>query len=273
MVLSIAGLGSQLALNFIDSTKDRQMEILRNEPRNQREAEAFKERIASISSPEEFVQDYEVYSFVMKAFDLEDQIFGRGMIRKVLESDPSDETSLVNRLTNSSLGELHGALGFTTAAGPQSPDFTNAEWQQGIIDRYYETVFLNENAEQNATVGTVLELRAKVGEIDSWIDVLKDREIGEFFRTALGLPSEMARLEIEQQERIFENRFDIEKLKDPEEVESLITRYVAISDVLNPPQFATSTAVSLLSSSIGGQFVPITINIPPVSFSGSTVFR
>jgi hypothetical protein len=83
----------------------------------------------------------------------------------------------------------------------------------------------------------------------------------------------MARLEIEQQERIFENRFDIEKLKDPEEVESLITRYVAISDVLNPPQFATSTAVSLLSSSIGGQFVPITINIPPVSFSGSTVFR
>ena len=49
MVLSIAGLGSQLALNFIDSTKDRQMEILRNEPRNQREAEAFKERIASIS--------------------------------------------------------------------------------------------------------------------------------------------------------------------------------------------------------------------------------
>jgi hypothetical protein len=59
-------------------------------------------------------------------------------------------------------------------------------------------------------------------------------------------------------------RYDITKLSDPEEVESLITRYVAISDVLNPPQFATSAAVSLLSSSIG-QFVPITIDIPALN--------
>lgn len=272
MVLSIAGLGSQLALNFIDATKDRQLETLRSEARHQREADAFRERIATITSPEEFVQDYEVYSFVMKAFDLEDQIFGRGMIRKVLESDPLDEESLVNRLTNASLGELHGALGFTTQDGPQVPDFSDLAWQEGIVDRYFETVFLNENNDQNSTVGTVLEFRSKVSEIDSWIDVLKDREIGEFFRTALGLPTQMGTLDIEQQERIFESRYDITKLTDPEEVDALITRYVAISDVLNPPQFATSTAVSLLSSSIG-QFVPITIDIPAINYSNASLYR
>lgn len=272
MVLSISGLGSQLALNFIDATKDRQMETLRGEARHKREADAFQERIASITTPEEFVQDYEVYSFVMKAFDLEDQIFGRGMIRKVLESDPSDEESLVNRLTNSSLGELHGALGFTTQDGPQVPDFSNLTWQQGIVDRYFETVFQNENNDQNATVGTVLEFRSKFEDIDSWIDVLKDREMGQFFRTALGLPAQMATLEIEQQERIFESRYDITKLSDPEEVQSLITRYVAISDVLSPPQFATSTAVSLLSAS-AGQFVPITIDIPTINYSSASLYR
>ena len=272
MVLSISGLGSQLALNFIDATKDRQMETLRGEARHKRDADAFLERITSITTPEEFVQDYEVYSFVMKAFDLEDQIFGRGMIRKVLESDPLDETSLVNRLTNSNLGELHGALGFTTQDGPAVPDFSDATWQQGIVDRYFETVFLNENNAQNATVGTVLEFEAKVADIDTWIDVLKDKEMGEFFRTALGLPTEMATLDIEQQERIFESRYDITKLSDPEEVESLITRYVAISDVLNPPQFATSAAVSLLSSSVG-QFVPITIDIPSINYSSASLYR
>lgn len=271
MVLSISGLGSQLALNFIDATKDRQMESLRNEARHQRDADAFLERITSITSPEEFVQDYEVYSFVMKAFDLEDQIFGRGMIRKVLESDPLDDTSLVNRLTNVNLGELHGALGFTTPDGPQVPDFSDPTWQQGIVDRYFETVFLNENNDQNATVGTVLEFRSKVAEIDSWIDVLKDREMGEFFRTALGLPSQMGTLDIDQQERIFESRYDITKLTDPDEVQSLITRYVAISDVLNPPQATTSVAVSLLSSS-AGQFVPITIDIPAINYASASAY-
>lgn len=272
MVLSISGLGSQLALNFIDSTKDRQMETLRSEARHKRDADAFLERITTIKSPEEFVKDYEVYSFVMKAFDLEDQIFGRGMIRKVLESNPEDEESLVNRLTNVNLGELHGALGFTTGEGPQVPDFSDPTWQQGIVDRYFETVFLNENKDQNATVGTVLEFQSKVSEIDNWIDVLKDREIGQFFRTALGLPQQMATLDIEQQERIFESRYDISKLSDPEEVQSLITRYVAISDVLNPPRAATNAAVSLLSSSVG-QFVPITIDIPTINYSSASLYR
>lgn len=271
MVLSISGLGSQLALNFIDATKDRQLESLRGEARHKREAEAFQERIASIKTPEDFVKDYEVYSFVMKAFDLEDQIFGRGMIRKVLESDPSDDTSLVNRLTNANLGELHEALGFTTADGSQVPDFSDSAWQQGVIDRYFETVFLNENNEQNATVGTVLEFQSKVSEIDSWLDVLKDREMGEFFRTALGLPTQMGTLDIDQQVRIFEGRYDITKLTDPDEVQSLITRYVAISDALNPPQAATSAAVSLLSSSVG-QFVPITIDIPAINYSSTTLY-
>ncbi|SHH79606.1 DUF1217 domain-containing protein [Cognatishimia maritima] len=274
MVLSITGLGSQLALNLIDATRDRQIDTLRNEAVHERTADAFRERIASITTPEEFVQDFEVYSFVMRAFDLEDQIFGKAMIRKVLESDPSDDESLVNRLTNANLRDLHDALGFTTEAGPQTPDFSNVAWQESIVDNYFNTVFRNENAEQNNTVGTVLELREKVGEIDKWLDVLKDKEMGEFFRTALGLPKEMAALELEQQERIFEERFDIEKLKDPEVVQGLITKYVAISDVLNPPQFTTnSVAVSLLSSSFGGQFVPITIDIPPINFQSSAIYR
>lgn len=271
MVLSITGLGSQLALNFIDATKDRQMDLLRNEARHQREADAFRERMGSITTPEEFVQDFEVYSFVMKAFDLEDQIFGRGMIRKVLESDPSDEESLVNRLTNSSLGELHGALGFTTEAGPQVPNFSDVSWQEGIVDRYFETVFLNENAAQNETVGTVLELRAKVGEIDNWFDVMKDTDISRFFRTALSLPDEIATLDIDQQKRIFESKFDLADLSDPEVVDSMISRYVAISDVLNPPQFATSTAVSLLSNT-AGQFVPITIDIAAISRVNTSIY-
>lgn len=275
MVLSISGLGSQLALNVIDKTRDRQLDALRTEPQHERAADTFRERIATITSPAELVQDFELYSFVMRAFDLEDQIFGKGMIRKVLESDPSDDSSLVNRLTDSRFGELHGALGFTTANGPQSPDFSDTAWQDGIVERYYETVFTNDYADQNATVGTVLEFRAEASNIGTWYDVLKNKDLTEFFQTALGLPAELSGLDVDKQAKILEKKFDLAKLADPAERDRLISRYVAVSDALNPPQASvSSSALTVLQSVASGwQFVSVTLDIPPVPFSSVSLYR
>jgi hypothetical protein len=274
MVLSINGLGSQMALNLIDRTKDRQMETLKSEALHQNAAEDFKERIASITTPEEFVKDYEVYSFVMRAFDLEDQIFGKAMMRKILESDPADDESLVNKLSNASFSELHEAMGFVTDEGVQVPDFSDADWQQGIIDKYYETVFLNENADQNETVGIALEFEAKVADLDSWYDVLADEEMGEFFRTVLGLPEEMAALDLDVQVRMLDKKFDLTKLQDADEVEQLVTRYVAIADALNPPSFTTdNAAVTMLSATVSGSYLSATIDIPTITYNASSLYK
>lgn len=278
MVLSISGLNSQLALTLIDSTRERQLESLRAEPQHARAAEQFRERIADISSPKEFVQDFEVYSFVMRAFDLEDQIFGKGMIRKILESDPTDSSSLVNRLSDSRFGELHAALGFTTASGPQSPDFSNATWQEGIVDLYYDRAFANGYADQNETVGTVLAFREEAAELNSWYDVLKNKELTGFFQTALNLPKQMSGLEVEKQAEILADKYDLSKLSDPEERERLINRYMAISEALNPQGFSANSAALTVLQSGGGlnsgwQFVPITLDIPPVSFGSASLYR
>ena len=270
MVLSISGLSSQLALSIIDSTQDRQIESLKSEPEHARAAEQFRERIGSITSPQELVQDYEVYSFVMRAFDLEDQIFGKGMVRKVLESDPSDDSSLVNQLTDSRFGELHTGLGFTTEAGAQSPDFNDTSWQEEIVDLYFSRIYANDYAEQNETVGAVLEFRDEVAEIDSWYDVLKNETLTEFFQTALSLPSEMSGLDVDKQAEIFADKFDLTKLSDPEEQERLINRYVAISEALDPQGFsASSAALSILqgSSTLSSGIIEITWDIEPVSYS------
>ena len=136
-MISVAGLGAQVALQVVDATRDRQMALLQNDVQNSRAEAAFRERIGQITTPEELVADFEVYSFVMRAFDLEDQIFGKGMIRKVLEADPEEPSSLLNRLTDIRFREMHLSLGFTTTDGPQTPDFTSDEFVQGIVDRFY----------------------------------------------------------------------------------------------------------------------------------------
>lgn len=273
MVISVSGLSSQAALNLIDKTRDTQLVTLRSEGQHDRAAEVFRERIGSITTPEELVEDFEVYSFVMRAFDLEDQIFGRGMMRKILESDPSDTTALVNRLSDSRFGEIHEALGFTAAGGAiQVPDFTDTAWQESIVDRYFNIEFQNQYNEQNETVGTVMEFRDKVESFDNWYNILSDRTMTEFFQTALGMPTQLSSLDIDKQAEMLEKRFSLEKLSDPREVEGLISRYMIIRDVNNPPAQATSAAIQILNSN-SGQFVPFTLDISAVNFSGSSIYR
>lgn len=274
-MIGISGLASGAALRLIDATRGQQLESMRSEAANKRSEEAFRERIGSITTPQELVADFEVYSFVMKAFDLEDQIFGKAMIRKVLEADPVAPESLLNRLTDPRFREMHLALGFTTEAGPQTPDFTDTAFLDGITDRFYNRQFINANDKQNSTVGTVLEFR-EVGEgTSSWFDVLGNEKLTNFFQVALGLPEQISGLDLDKQKALFAEKFDLADLADPAERERLISRYVAISDVISPQSFTSnSAAVSILQNArLGGQFVSMTLDIAAVNFSASQLYR
>ena len=274
-MISISGLGSSTALKLIDATRDKQLDLMRDSAANKRAEEAFRDRIGDISSPEELIADFEVYSFVMRAFDLEDQIFGKGLIRKMLESNPVEPSSLLNRLTDSRFREMHLALGFTTEAGPQTPDLTAPDFLNDVTTRFYNRQYINENDAQNETVGTVLEFRDKFSGIDNWFEVLASEKLTNFFQVALSLPEQMSALDLDKQKALLADKFDLEKLADPAEREKLIARYVAISDAVNPQGFqANSIALDLLQSyNLGGQFVPITIDVTAVTFSASRLYR
>lgn len=277
MVLSISGLSSQLALKLIDSTHDSQIETLAGSGQHQRAAEVFRERIGAITTPAELVQDFEVYSFVMKAFDLEDQIFGKAMIRQILESDPGDKTALVNRLTDDRFSDLHTALGFTISGGaPGTPDFTDTAWQYSIVNRYYERTLTNSYSEENENVGVALEFRSKVDDLTSWFKVLKNKDLTNFFLTALGLPKEMAAIDVDKQAELLAKSYDLEKLSDPKEQDRLVSRFLAVADVVNPQtNNVTSGALMILqnSASLGSGILRATWNISPVTFSASSLYR
>ena len=85
----------------------------------------------------------------------------------------------------------------------------------------------------------------------------------------------MASLDIDKQKKLLAEKFDLKKLADPDERQRLITKFAAISDVLNPQAFqSNNTALNLLqSSNLGGQFVPFTIDISAVTFSASRLYR
>ena len=275
-MIPLGGLGTGLAVNLYDSTRDKQLDLVARNALNARQIAAFSERIGQIGSPKELIADTEVYTFVMRAFDLEAQIFGKALIRKTLESDRSDTAALVNRLTDPNIREMHIELGFAPGGGG-SANFNDPQWQADMIERFKERILLNTAAEENTGAGLALEFKAKAGSINTWFDVLKDKDTAKFMRTALGLPKEVVQVDIDRQVELFKSKFDIEKLKDPAEVDRLVKRFAAVYDALEGVAAVNNIAVTLMQGAVsagqGGGFNIITLDIPSIVQGGYNRYR
>lgn len=272
-MIPIAGLPSFTGLSLVDATKDSQLETIRNSAQHKRAIEHFKENIRDVETVDQLMEDQELYAFVMRAFDLEDQIFGRAMIEKVLKSNIEEPDALVNRLTDPRFREMYETLGFGQD-GVGNLNTILSGWQNRMVDRYVERQFINFAEDQNSTVGTALEFRAKASEITNPFQILQDTEMSEFFRTALGIPAASAQLDIDKQAEQIRDKIDLETLQDPEVVENLVRKYIAISDALNGTATANNAALVMLQG--GGNASSIitgTLGVSPVSYSASMLYR
>jgi len=271
------GVPTLLGIRIADATRDARVTAIRDSAEHSRAIAGFRDRIADVRSVEGLMADRELYVFVMKAFDLEDRIFGKAMIRKVLESDPAKPDSLVRRLTDPRFLELHKGLGF----GPEgvgNSSVGDPAWQQGIIARYVERQFIDGQTLQSENVGTILEFRQKAPAVKNWFDVLKDPGMAQFMRTALSLPEETVRLDVDRQAALFAKKFDLEKLQDPQEQTRLERLYAIITDARDTSRVGQNAAVQIMSGAVnlaagGGQFVPTTLDITIIGSTPRTPYR
>ncbi len=261
----VIGTSTQLGLRIADATRDAQVTAIRDSAEHSRSIATFRDRISEIRNVDDLLADRRLYVFVMKAFNLEDQIFGKAMIRKILESDPTKPESLVRRLTDPRFMELHKGLGFGPG-GEGNTSVMERAWQDGIVARYVERQFINGQAEKSETVGNVLEFRQKAEKVKTWFDILKDPMMGKFMRTALGMPEAVVGLDVDRQAALFAKKYDIEKLQNPEERARLERLYAIITDARDTSRIGQNAAVQILSGGLhlnggGGRFVPITLDI------------
>jgi hypothetical protein len=274
-MIPITGTTSLLGLRITDATQSSQVDTIRNSVQHSRAIDSFLSQVKDIETVDQFVDNYEVYSFVMKAFDLEDQIFGKAMIKAALKSNIEDDEALINRLTDPRIKDLYDAMGFGED-GEGNINTILSSWRNRMVDRYVDRIFVNGQAEQNNTVGAALEFRRRAAEIDGPFDVLKNVDTANFMRKVLGLPDQMVQLDIDRQAAILEEKYDLSKLKDPEEVERLIQKFVIISDAQDGTNVATNPVVMMMQGATGigsGQFTPITFDITAVDLSSFRVYR
>ncbi|WP_226627511.1 DUF1217 domain-containing protein [Alloyangia pacifica] len=272
-MISVSGLSTGLALRIVDATEDKEHELIQEEAEHKRAIDYFMENIESVETVDDLMADYKLYSFVMKAYDLEDQIFGKAMMEKILKSNIEEDDALVNKLTDDRFETFYNAMGFSED-GMANLNTVDADWKATIVAAYVDTTYVNAKAEDNEALGMALEFRRKAANVTSAYDLLADADMAQFIRTALGLPDEIASGDIDKQAALLASRVDIEMLSDPDYVETLVKKYAAISDATSDLS-STNAAVQLMTSAASGSsgsFVPVTIDIEAIQgFSGYRV--
>jgi hypothetical protein len=77
-----------------------------------RDAAYYAENIGKVTSIDEFLDDYRLFSYAMKAHGLEEMTYAKAFMKKVLESDLSDANSYANLLTDDRYKEFRSRLQF-----------------------------------------------------------------------------------------------------------------------------------------------------------------
>jgi len=212
----------------------------------ERETAYFEENISKVESVDDLMADFRLYKYSLTAFDLSDTLDQRAIIEKVFSEDTEDPESLVNKLPDERFLEMAEAFDFNFADGINLRLETFAA---DVSERY--RVVRSEEAEGETNEGVRLAsyfLRNIEG-VDNWFSVLADPPLREVAFTALGIPAEVQSADVDRLAELLEQRFNLEDLQDPEELDRFVQRFAVQYDLAdNTAVSPSSAALSLLQS-------------------------
>jgi hypothetical protein len=139
----------------------------------------YEENIGKVTTAEEFVNDYRLFSYAMKAYGLEEMTYAKAFMKKVLESDPSDSSSFANSLTDTRYADFAKAYNFS---GDAAKAQTSAQ-TDNLVTAYQDS-FTQEEADIKSEVSY---FQSKIGSVDHVNDIIGNDRLRSYVLESFGL--------------------------------------------------------------------------------------
>lgn len=204
---------------------------VRSNPQVDRESEYYLSTISKVRSIDDFMRNDRVYRYALKAFGLEEMMYGKAFIRRVLSEGIDARESLANRLADPRFREFAEAFNFARY-GSTTTAF--ARTQQGAVDRYLRQTLETDIGRDNEGLRLALYFQRKAPSVSSAYGLLADRALLEVTRVALGLSASTGSIDIDRQADLINKRMDIADLKDPAKLDKMLNRFAALWDIERP---------------------------------------
>lgn len=226
-----------------------------------RATDYFRDNIGKIETAADLVKDRQLLTVALGAFGLDDDINNKFFIEKILSEGTLDEGSLANRLSDPRYRNLSDAFGFGDFPFPLT---TQPRFVNDIINRFEARQFERAVGETNNDFRLAMNLSVGLEDITSatsspnaqWFTLFGNPPLRQVVQTALGLPKEIASIDIDLQLQVFKDRaqsvFGTDKISDfsdPDIQEKMIRLFLIRSETTNVTGFSgASIALTLLQS-------------------------
>lgn len=197
---------------FLQRTSEAQQDAFTSRPDISRDTEYFREKIGDIKSAEDLVSDRQLLRVALGAFGLSDDINSKFFIQKILEEGTIESDALANRLSDSRYRNFSEAFGFGDIGG--AGHTVRSDFADDIISRFEDGEFQIAVGNQNENLRLAMNFSSSLQDISEqsttvdsrWFNVMGNPPLRRVVETALGLPSAIASIDIDQQLESFKEK-------------------------------------------------------------------
>lgn len=241
--------GAVATLQLLGNSLERRKEAFAASPEAKREIAYFIDNVGKVRSSAGLVENYRLFAFAMKAFGLEDMTYAKALMRRVMDGGLKDPDSAANRLADVRFRAFAKAFNFGDlgARATASKD-ANAK----VVASYIDNSFERQVGRDNSGAQLALYFQRKAPGITSNLQILADKALAEFTRTAFNLPSSSGST-IEADLAMLDRVLKVEDLKSPAKVDRLVLRFAAMWDAkYQPISTSSASSAALAALSPGG---------------------
>ncbi|WP_313349278.1 DUF1217 domain-containing protein [Paracoccus sp. (in: a-proteobacteria)] len=198
-----AGFGGYTGWKILERTMPRQRDVFLQNLEIKSSKDYFSYKMPDVKTAEQLVSDHRLLTVILRAFGLDGDVNNKFFIRKILESDPGDKASLVNRLADKRYLKMNQALSLNVA-GEGAWEIVNiAE----IIEKYETRSFEKNIGQRYSEIELALNAQREIQDISDsnisenakWYQILASKPLRRIFEVAFGLGDRFASLPIDRQ--------------------------------------------------------------------------
>lgn len=243
-MIAILGLGSAtLDYSVAVKNKTQLSNLVSSQPEVKANVAYYKENISSVTSVDDLLKNRRLLTVALGAYGLESQAGSTALLRKLLSEDPTETTSLAQRMSDTRYQSF--AKGFASLRSDGGAAISSSSGVDAVVNAYQETQY-EKAVGRNDTAARQALYFARVAPkaTGSAYQVITDKTLMAVVREAYGLPKEVSALDAKQQVRQLEAKgFDYTKLSDEKYVKTLINKFLASQDAAGTPSGSDEDAV------------------------------
>ena len=194
----------------------------------QNEVEYFKNKVSRLNSVDDVFKDGRLMRFILKAYDLDDQMQYPARIKQIMKDNPDDSKALLQRMTNPGYREINSALDFFKSGLTK---LKGEALQKDIIAKYQAARAEDQVSDLSPNLEEALYFERKIGKVKNGYEILGDPVLFNVAKTALNLPSSIGAGNIDRVKTLIESKLDMTRLNDKKYVKGVVERFLVLKDV------------------------------------------